>query len=238
MKDYIITFLAILLIMLYLASDFKGKLHVTPTSVLISFLAFSLILLYLVPEVAEKLQIKITNVILKIKKYFNPETQGFVHIPNYQTSTRLAEYATKPQPMPTVRLDPSVSKKTAMTITNPFLDTINKTAQPLLGNTDTLPMVYNKVIYTNKSRLRGMGDPIRGDIPIAPIQGNWFIPSAASTPHTTLQQGSINVMAGANNETSLAMAKLIYNASKGQQRFVGGVEFQKPETDTEHFGFN
>ena len=206
---------------------------------IISLLVILLITLLLIPEVREILLLKIHNIVLKIKNYFNPVTQGFVHLPNYQTATQIAQNASKPQPMPTIRLDPSVSKKTAMTITNPFLNTINKTAPPLLGNADSQPMVYNKFIYTNKdSRLRGMGDPIRGDIPIAPIRGNWFIPSAAGTPHTALQQGSINIMAGANNETSQAMAKFIFASSKGQQRIVGGVEFQNPEKNPDHFGFD
>lgn len=206
---------------------------------IISLLTILLIMLFLIPEIRAILLLKTNNAVLKIKNYFHPVTQGFVHLPNYQTTAHLAKFASKPQPMPSIRLDPSVSKKTAMTITNPFLNTINKTSQPLLGNTDSQPMVYNKFIYTNKdSRLRGMGDPIRGDIPIAPIRGNWFIPSAASTPHTALQQGSINIMSGANNETSQAMAKFIYTASKGQQRIVGGVEFQNPEKTPDHFGFD
>ena len=40
------------------------------------------------------------------------------------------------------------------------------------------PIVYDRFIYANRhSRLRETGDPFRGDLPIVPHSGNWFVPS-------------------------------------------------------------
>lgn len=87
------------------------------------------------------------------------------------------------------------------------------------------PIVYDRYIYANKnSRQRGAGDPIRGDLPIVPVSGNWFIPSQANSPSINLQQGAMNVMGGVNNETSNALANLIWNASGGTETTIGGVD--------------
>lgn len=87
------------------------------------------------------------------------------------------------------------------------------------------PIVYDRYIYANKnSRQRGAGDPIRGDLPIVPVSGNWFIPSQANSPSINLQQGAMNVMGGVNNETSNALANLIWNSSGGTETTIGGVD--------------
>ena len=87
------------------------------------------------------------------------------------------------------------------------------------------PIVYDRYIYANKSsRQRGAGDPIRGDLPIVPVSGTWFIPSQANSPSINLQQGAMNVMGGVNNETSNALANLIWNASGGTETTIGGVD--------------
>jgi len=87
------------------------------------------------------------------------------------------------------------------------------------------PIVYDRYIYANKnSRQRGAGDPIRGDLPIVPVSGNWFIPSQANSPGINLQQGAMNVMGGVNNETNNALANLIWNASGGTETTIGGVD--------------
>jgi hypothetical protein len=88
------------------------------------------------------------------------------------------------------------------------------------------PIVYDRFIYANRnSRLRGMGDPIRGDLPIVPITGNWFVPSGAfEGPNVVLQQGAMNVMGGVNNETNNQLANLIYNSSGGAETAIGGVD--------------
>jgi hypothetical protein len=87
------------------------------------------------------------------------------------------------------------------------------------------PIIYDRYIYANKnSRQRGAGDPIRGDLPIVPVSGNWFIPSQANSPSINLQQGAMNVMGGVNNETSNALANLIWNSSGGTETTIGGVD--------------
>jgi Family of unknown function (DUF5850) len=85
------------------------------------------------------------------------------------------------------------------------------------------PIIYDRFIYANRhSRLRAMGDPIRGDLPIVPNSGNWFVPSVH--PNIDLQAGAINVMAGVNNETNHQLSSLIYNSSGGGETTIGGVD--------------
>lgn len=99
------------------------------------------------------------------------------------------------------------------------------------------PIVYDRYIYANRnSRLRGQGDPIRGDLPIIPISGNWFVSSYAREPQITLQQGAMNVLGGVNNETSNSLANLIYNASGGTETTIGGVDMAKTNMSHQVFG--
>lgn len=71
--------------------------------------------------------------------------------------------------------------------------------------------VYDRLMYSNsKSRLRGEGDPIRGDIGcIVPIRDQWFRPSAR--PNIDLRQGAISILAGIDNETPREL-KALQNA--------------------------
>lgn len=100
------------------------------------------------------------------------------------------------------------------------------------------PIIYDRYIYANRnSRLRGQGDPIRGDLPIAPISGNWFIPSGAyEGPNVVLQAGAMNVMGGINNETSNALANLIYNTSGGAETAIGGVDMARTNMSHQVYG--
>jgi hypothetical protein len=85
------------------------------------------------------------------------------------------------------------------------------------------PIIYDRFIYANRhSRLRAMGDPIRGDLPIVPISGNWFVPSVH--PNIDLHAGGINVLGGVNNETNHQLASLIYASSGGGDTTIGGVD--------------
>ena len=84
------------------------------------------------------------------------------------------------------------------------------------------PIVYDRYMYANRnSRLRAMGDPIRGDLPIVPASGNWFTPSVH--PNIDLQAGAINVLSGVGNETNQQLAQLIYASSGGADTAIGGV---------------
>ena len=84
------------------------------------------------------------------------------------------------------------------------------------------PIVYNRYIYANqKSRLRAQGDPIRGDLAIAPCNNGWF--NVSAHPNIDLQQGAMNVMGGVTNDTTKALSDLIYASSGGTDPFVAGV---------------
>lgn len=102
------------------------------------------------------------------------------------------------------------------------------------------PIIYDRYMYANRnSRLRGQGDPIRGDLPIVPISGSWFIPSGAfEGPNVVLQQGAMNVMGGVNNETNNQLANLIYNASGGAETAIGGVDMARTNMSHSVYGAN
>ena len=79
------------------------------------------------------------------------------------------------------------------------------------GN-QTNPVVYQNFIFANqKSRLRALGDPIRGDLPIVPCSGSWF--SVHPNVGLDLQEGAMNVLAGNSNQTARATAQLITAAN-------------------------
>jgi hypothetical protein len=95
------------------------------------------------------------------------------------------------------------------------------------------PIVYDRYLYANRqSRLRNLGDPIRGDLPIVPASGNWFTPNVH--PNVDLQAGAINVLAGVNNETSHQLASLIYNSSGGGDTTIGGGDTALRNNETRH----
>jgi hypothetical protein len=100
------------------------------------------------------------------------------------------------------------------------------------------PIIYDRYIYSNRnSRLRCQGDPIRGDLPIVPISGSWFIPSGAyEGPNIVLQQGAMNVMGGVNNETNNQLANLIYNSSGGAETAIGGIDMAQTSMNHNVYG--
>lgn len=66
---------------------------------------------------------------------------------------------------------------------------------------------YDRLVYAQKrSRLHGLGDPIRGDLAIAPIQGDWFRPSAY--PNIDLRQGAVTTISGNDNATARELRAL------------------------------
>jgi hypothetical protein len=92
-------------------------------------------------------------------------------------------------------------------------------------NSDGAPgqqIIYDRYIFANRnSRLRAMGDPIRGDLPIVPRLTGWF--NVAVNPNIDLHQGAMNVLGGTSNETSRSMAELHYATSGGYDTTIGGV---------------
>lgn len=74
--------------------------------------------------------------------------------------------------------------------------------------------VYDRLIFANqKSRLRGEGDPIRGDVGcIVPIKDAWFRPSVR--PNIDLRVGALSIMGGIDNDTPKELRALqnLYSA--------------------------
>ena len=87
------------------------------------------------------------------------------------------------------------------------------------------PVIYPRAVYANKmSRLFSLGDPIRGDLPIAPLAGdNWFKP--AVTPHIDLREGAMTVMGGRHNDTTNELGLLKYQSTCGGHNINAGAEF-------------
>jgi hypothetical protein len=82
------------------------------------------------------------------------------------------------------------------------------------------PIVYDRFIFANqRSRLYGLGDPIRGDLPIAPVKSDWFRPSVH--PTIDLRDGAMSVMGGMNNTTANELRAL-------QTITTGGVDVNNP----------
>jgi hypothetical protein len=91
------------------------------------------------------------------------------------------------------------------------------------------PIIHDRYIYaTKKSRLSFAGDPIRGDLPIMPMQGNWFAP--AVTPHIDLREGALSVIGGRHNDTSNELGEMKYTMTNGAWNINAGVPFKMDNT--------
>jgi hypothetical protein len=89
------------------------------------------------------------------------------------------------------------------------------------------PIIYDRYIFANqRSRLAGLGDPIRGDLPIVPCKSEWFRPSVH--PHIDLRDGAISVIAGTRNQTSNALHALQSASTGGVYNTLGGVNYSSP----------
>lgn len=97
------------------------------------------------------------------------------------------------------------------------LNGVDKNGQP------TQCIFFERIIHSNRNnRRRSQGDPIRGDLPIAPINNGWF---NTSTSIYDLQQGALGVIGGMS-DSSTKMADFI-NESSGMKQVVGGVDTEK-----------
>lgn len=92
------------------------------------------------------------------------------------------------------------------------------------------PIIYDRAVYANKlSRLNTLGDPIRGDLPIAPLVNNgWFAP--AVTPHIDLREGAMTVMGGRHNDTTNELGRMKYNSTYGAHNIIAGSRY-KPDNE-------
>lgn len=112
-------------------------------------------------------------------------------------------------------------------ITNDLLPTM--TAGTNGESTVAQPIVYDRYIYANqKSRLYGLGDPIRGDLPIVPYNGDWFRPSVQ--PNIDLRDGAMMVMAGENNTTARNTMALMRQASGNTMNTFAGAPVMASQT--------
>jgi len=95
---------------------------------------------------------------------------------------------------------------------------------PTTGNPDNV-IIADRLMYANikPANSQGLGDLIRGDLPIAPLSNSgWFVPSQATQPGQYLQQGAMNVMGGIDNTTSQQLANLVYSSSGNVKTTIGG----------------
>lgn len=91
-----------------------------------------------------------------------------------------------------------------------------------LSNTQANPIIYDRFVYANqKSVLRGLGDYIRGDLPVIPNPPGWFRPSVH--PNIDLNDGALNVMAGRTNSTANKLHALQWMSTGKTQETFGGV---------------
>jgi hypothetical protein len=95
--------------------------------------------------------------------------------------------------------------------------------QPDIEDSVVVPRIIKAL--PNK-RNRGQGDPIRGDLAIAPEPCGWFRPSAS--PNIDLRQGALNVIAGEGNEQGKAITDLI-NSTSGSI-YIAGTRIDEPES--------
>ena len=92
-----------------------------------------------------------------------------------------------------------------------------------LGDT-VQPIIYERLMSANLggSRLRAQADVIRGDLPIAPSQGQWF--NVHPNFQRDTQQGALNVMGGHDNDTSKALSAMMHSTSMGTHTIHAGMD--------------
>jgi hypothetical protein len=84
----------------------------------------------------------------------------------------------------------------------------------------------NYMYSTRRNRLMGLGDMIRGDLPIVPCNDCWFVPSAAKNPSETLQTGAMKALIG--DSTIINQQAALSNFGSGGWGAPGGMPDDKP----------
>lgn len=83
-------------------------------------------------------------------------------------------------------------------------------------------IITDQLIFANRrSRLRSLGDPIRGDLACVPAPTGWFRPSV--TPQIDLQEGAMGVLAGVDNQTYKDLAAFMAESSDNTYTTLGGI---------------
>lgn len=92
------------------------------------------------------------------------------------------------------------------------------------------PIIYDRLIYANqRSRLYGLGDPIRGDLPIVPYSGDWFRPSVQ--PNIDLRDGAMMAMGGQDNQTARNTMALMRQSSGNSLSTFAGAPVMATQTN-------
>lgn len=89
------------------------------------------------------------------------------------------------------------------------------------------PVIYDRYMFAlSRTRTRGLGDYIRGDLPIAldGVQSGGAHFSVHPNPSRDLNTGAMGVLGGADNETFKAMATLVNRDSGGSRTTIGGMD--------------
>ncbi len=93
-----------------------------------------------------------------------------------------------------------------------------------LGEASLQPIVYDRLIYSNqRSRLYGLGDPIRGDLAITPNDKQWFTPSVR--PSVDLRTGALSVIGGVSNESNSQLLAMTNAATAGLMDVGSGIAY-------------
>ncbi len=100
----------------------------------------------------------------------------------------------------------------------------------MMINSGTQIYNYDRLVYAQKrSRLHGLGDPIRGDLPIVPIQGQWFTPSVV--PNLDLRQGAVTTISGMDNASNRELRALQAGVSGKTALAQKDISFDSRQSD-------
>jgi hypothetical protein len=95
--------------------------------------------------------------------------------------------------------------------------------EPVCGPPAENPVVFDRYITANRnSRLRAMGDKIRGDLAIPPCNSGWF--QVSVTPSIDLEPGALAVLGGTCNEQGQSIASMVNMSSGGAMTAIAGVD--------------
>ena len=191
-------------------------------------------------------------------KYNLPEQQNLASYPNDPLTVKhrprenyqpmdLVNMVEKPQVREGFQSDQTASGKQYAQMTNKLAEqgaeVVSKLpVQPMtsntVGGTDKEPIYYNADRYIfalQKSRLYGLADYIRGDLPVIPCLPNsnpnsntWFRPSAQ--PRVDLNPGAIGIIAGVNNVGQQQTVELMARAAGGSPSVLNGVNSMPIDT--------
>jgi hypothetical protein len=118
------------------------------------------------------------------------------------------------------KIDTTVNETLNNSLPIPTMDSVGASNDSCDDENNSI--IYNRFIYANKnSRLRGQGDPIRGDLRIPPRRDNWF--NVSANPTVSLQQGALQVMAGMQLDNDDVLDGIRLAAASGDSYYAGSL---------------